>query len=63
MNHWGQEKSHFLRPQQSDSGEAIISDDTQMTLFTAEGILLADDPYVYKDFINGVFEYFTKSSW
>ena len=39
-----------------NSGEAIISDDTQMTLFTAEGILLADDPYVYKDFINGVFE-------
>lgn len=38
------------------SGEAIISDDTQMTLFTAEGILLADNPYVYKDFIYGVFE-------
>lgn len=39
-----------------ESGEAIISDDTQMTLFTAEGILLADNPYVYKDFIYGVFE-------
>lgn len=38
------------------SGEAIISDDTQMTLFTAEGILLADNPYIYKDFIYGVFE-------
>lgn len=38
------------------SGEAIISDDTQMTLFTAEGILLADNPYIYKEFIYGVFE-------
>ena len=27
-----------------------------MTLFTAEGILLADNPYIYKDFIYGVFE-------
>lgn len=37
-------------------GKAIISDDTQMTLFTAEGILLADDPYNYQDYIQGVYQ-------
>lgn len=37
-------------------GKAIISDDTQMTLFTAAGILLAENPYDYGDFIQGEYE-------
>ena len=37
-------------------GKAIVSDDTQMTLFTAEGIHLAADPMNYTDYINGMFD-------
>ena len=37
-------------------GKAIISDDTQMTLFTAEGLLLAENPMDYEQFINGMFD-------
>lgn len=37
-------------------GKAIFSDDTQMTLFTAEGIHLAADPMNYTDYINGMFD-------
>lgn len=36
------------------NGKALISDDTQMTLFTAAGILLAKDSLDYTDFITGV---------
>ena len=38
------------------NGKALISDDTQMTLFTAEGILLAEDPMDYRDYINGMYD-------
>ena len=38
------------------NGKALISDDTQMTLFTAEGILIAEDPMDYKDYINGMYD-------
>ena len=38
------------------NGKAIISDDTQMTLFTAEGLLLADDPMDHEQFISGMFD-------
>lgn len=38
------------------NGKAIISDDTQMTLFTAEGILLAKNPMDYDEYINCMFE-------
>ncbi len=37
-------------------GKAIVSDDTQMTLFTAEGIHLAADPMNYIDYIKGMFD-------
>lgn len=37
-------------------GEAKISDDTQMTLFTAAGILLADHPEDYTSFICGQYQ-------
>ena len=33
-------------------GEAIVSDDTQMTLFTAAGLLLTEDPLDYEDYIH-----------
>lgn len=38
------------------NGKAIISDDTQMTLFTAEGILLANDPMDYQDYIHAMYD-------
>ena len=38
------------------NGKAIISDDTQMTLFTAEGIVLAKDPMDYTDYIKSMFD-------
>lgn len=37
-------------------GKAIFSDDTQMTLFTAEGILLAEDPYNEQAYIQGMYQ-------
>lgn len=37
-------------------GKAIFSDDTQMTLFTAEGILLAEDPYNEQAYISGMYQ-------
>lgn len=37
-------------------GKAIFSDDTQMTLFTAEGILLAEDPYNDQAYIQGMYQ-------
>ena len=40
-----------IREYELYGGKAIISDDTQMTLFAAEGILLAEDPYDYTDYI------------
>lgn len=49
-------------------GKAVISDDTQMTLFTAEGLLLADNPKDYKQFIRGMFDAYqewlgTQENW
>ena len=38
------------------NGKALISDDTQMTLFTAEGILLAKNPMNYTAYISGMFD-------
>ncbi len=38
------------------NGKALISDDTQMTLFTAEGILLAKNPMNYTAYIGGMFD-------
>ena len=43
-----------IREYELSGGRAIISDDTQMTLFTAEGILLAKDPYDYPDYISSM---------
>ena len=40
-----------IREYELYGGKSIISDDTQMTLFAAEGILLAEDPYDYTDYI------------
>ena len=40
-----------IREYELYGGKAIISDDTQMALFAAEGILLAEDPYDYTDYI------------
>lgn len=39
-----------------DKTKAVFSDDTQMTLFTAEGILHAKNPYDRFDFILGMFD-------
>lgn len=45
-----------IREYELHGGKAIISDDTQMTLFAAEGILLAEDPYNYTDYIMSNFQ-------
>ena len=45
------------------NGKAIISDDTQMTLFTAEGILLAGDPYDYPDYIQSMYQAYQEWLW
>lgn len=45
-----------IREYELVNGKAIVSDDTQMTLFTAAGILLAEDCLNYTDFITGVYQ-------
>ena len=50
-----------IRQYALSGGKAVISDDTQMTLFTAEGILAAKDPYDYTEYILGMYDAY--QSW
>ena len=45
-----------IREYELIKGKALVSDDTQMTLFTAAGLLLAKDHFDYTDFITGIYE-------